>query len=115
MCVFNHSIDCFRSKIKDKFSLRFLPKNFEPNKKLPGYASNPMISKILSPSTDVTELNDNAQHLPQLNEKFISLIKGRSLPILSFYEEKPINAYGQGMIFVTGFAKVIAKFIIQKL
>ena len=77
-----------------------------------------MISKILSPSTDVTELNDNAQHLPQLNEKFTNLIKDRSFPILSFYEKKPISAYGKGIsyfdfscLFVADFEKPKSYFL----
>ena len=41
--------------------------------KLAGYASNPMISKVLSPSTDITELNDKASHLPRLNAEFLNV------------------------------------------
>merc|ERR1719494_1440890 len=65
--------------------------------KLAGYASNPMISKVLAPSTDVTELNNKAGHLPKLNEQFMELNKTQ---ILSFYEAKPIQAYGTDILVV---------------
>jgi len=66
--------------------------------KLAGYASNPMISKVLAPSTDVTELNNKAQHLPKLNEEFTKLTE--QFDVLSFYEAKPIHAYGTDILVV---------------
>lgn len=71
--------------------------------KLAGYASNPMLSKVLSPSTDVTELNDKASHLPRLNAEFLSIAKRYDLPVLSFYEKKPLKAYGKGKFRVMFF------------
>ena len=69
--------------------------------KLAGYASNPMISKVLSPSTDVAELNNKASHLPRLKPEFLTVAKRHDLPVLSFYEKKPLSTFGKGKLVVT--------------
>ena len=71
-----------------------------------------MISKVLSPSTDVTELNDKASHLPRLNTEFLNVATKNDLPVLSFYEKKPLTAYGKGnswlvFIFYNSFLDIL--------